>query len=79
MSTLHLVGSACALAFFTAALCSIARDRNRNEEQFGYLDNLAFRPSAFETKMAIISPSVAIPLPSGISFRDVWPQNARPT
>ena len=37
MSTLHwfLVGSVCALAFFTAALCSIARDRNRNEEQFG--------------------------------------------
>jgi hypothetical protein len=37
MSTLHwfLVGSAGALAFFTAALCSIARDRNRNEEQFG--------------------------------------------
>jgi hypothetical protein len=38
MSTLHwfLVGSACAaLGFFTTALCNIARDRNRNEEQFG--------------------------------------------
>ena len=58
MSTLHwfLVGSACALAFFTAALCSIARDRNRNEEQFGGSNT---RPGELHGKQA--DPSLWLP------------------